>query len=115
MNYRIVLKNTPRKPLLSERLIPLGIIALVIIFTFLLPFLVREVGMQAVGAAIIGFAHIFAIPLTHQFATHGASPATPIRIPPIVNELLRHHIPTRALIPFVDIERGKPIQLLLIE
>lgn len=92
MKYRIVLKNTPRKPLLSERLIPLGIIALVIIFTFLVPFLVREVGMQAVGAAIIGFAHIFAIPLTHQFATHGASPATLIRIPPTVNESLRHKV-----------------------
>lgn len=80
------------KSLLSERLIPLGIIALVIIFTFLVPFLVREVGMQAVGAAIIGFAHIFAIPLTHQFATHGASPATLIRIPPIVNESLSHKV-----------------------
>ena len=78
--------------LIKERLIPLGIIALVIIFTFLLPFLVREVGMQAVGAAIIGFAHIFAIPLTHQLATHGASPATLIRIPPIVNESFSHKV-----------------------
>lgn len=74
--------------MLSERLIPLGIIALVIICTFL----VREVGMQAVGAAIIGFAHIFAIPLTHQLATHGASPATLIRIPPIVNESFSHKV-----------------------
>ena len=78
--------------MLSEISIPLGIIALVVYLTFLVPILVREVGMQAVGAAIIGFAHIFAIPLTHQLATHGASPATLIRIPPIVNESFSHKV-----------------------
>ena len=41
---------------------------MVVGFTFLCPFLIREVAMQTVLAAIVGYSHVCAITLTHQLA-----------------------------------------------
>ena len=66
-------------------------------------------------AAIVGYSHVSAITLTHQFAAFRASSASPVGVPPIIYERLCHHVLACVFIPLVKIEWSKLVQLLLTE
>ena len=86
-----------------------------VVLAFLIPFFIGEVGMQAVFTAIVGYTHIHAIPLTHQFTTFRTSSASSVSVPPIVHQRLCYNVFACVLIPLVKIECSELLQLLLIE
>ena len=99
----------------NASLIPLCIVTLVVGFTFLSPFILREIAMQTVIAAIVGRPHVSAKTFTHQLATHRASSASPVGVPPIAHEGLCHYVPACIFIPLIKMERSEPVQFLLTE
>ena len=99
----------------NASLIPLCIVTLVVGFTFLSPFILREIAMQTVIAAIVGWPHVSAKTFTHQLATLRASSAGPVGVPPIVHEYLSHHVFACIFIPLIKMERSEPVQFLLTE